>query len=107
MRSEGFAVANLVREGWYQDPAGRHEYRWFSQGVPTDLVMDGHATSRDGTGIVQDPAVYASMDLAEPPDDGPLLHTGDSAPSHLEIVDFGYGPVGTVEVPDDPSERSL
>lgn len=86
---KGFMLADLLKEGWYQDPAGRHEYRWFSEGVPTDLVMDAHATSRDGTGIVKDPAVYASMDLAEPPDDGALLRTENSAPRHLEIVNLG------------------
>jgi hypothetical protein len=96
-------VADLVKEGWYQDPAGCHEYRWFSQGVPTDLVMDAHATSRDGTGIVKDSAVYASMDLAKPPDDGPLLRTENSAPRHLEIVNFGTGPVSVIETPDDLS----
>jgi hypothetical protein len=99
-------VADIVKEGWYQDPAGRHEYRWFSQGVPTDLVMDAHATSRDGAGIVQDPAVYASMDLARPPDDGPLLQTGEfdqEHPSHTEFIVYGSGAVRTFEVPDEPS----
>lgn len=95
-------MADLAKEGWYQDPAGRHEYRWFSQGVPTDLVMDGHATSRDGAGIVKDPAVYASMDLAEPPDNGPLLHSDDSALEHLEVFNSGTS-IGVIEVPDDPS----
>jgi hypothetical protein len=95
-------VADLVKEGWYQDPAGRHEYRWFSQGVPTDLVMDGHATSRDETGIVKDPAVYASMDLAEPPDDGALLQSEDSNMEHLEVFNSGTS-LGVIEVPDLPS----
>jgi hypothetical protein len=35
---------NQVKQGWYQDPAGRHEYRWFSDGTPTDLIRDGSAT---------------------------------------------------------------
>jgi hypothetical protein len=35
-------VTDQVKEGWYEDPASRHEYRWFSDGVPTDLVaMNG------------------------------------------------------------------
>lgn len=62
----------LVKEGWYEDPAGRHEYRWFSQGSPTDLVMDGGCTSRDPISI-SDPEVFRTVDLAEPPDEGPLL----------------------------------
>jgi hypothetical protein len=30
-------------EGWYLDPYGRHEQRWFSAGKPTALVRD-HGT---------------------------------------------------------------
>src|SRR6516164_4832199 len=28
-------------EGWYTDPYGRHEARWYSDGRPTKLVRDG------------------------------------------------------------------
>ena len=28
-------------EGWYRDPYGIHQDRWFSQGQPTKLVRDG------------------------------------------------------------------
>jgi len=96
-------VANLVRQGWYQDPTGRHEFRWFSQGVPTDLVKDAHETSRDAIGIVEDAAAYESMDLVEPSDDGRLVLTDESAESHLEIMNFGAGPVSAVVVPDEPT----
>lgn len=95
-------MTNPVKQGWYQDPAGRHEFRWFSEGAPTDLVMDAHETSRDAAGIVEDAAAYASMDLAEPSDDGRLVLTDDSAESHLEIMNFGAGPVSAIQVPDDP-----
>jgi hypothetical protein len=27
-------------EGWYVDPFGSHEARWFSDGVPTGLVRE-------------------------------------------------------------------
>lgn len=33
-------------EGWYVDPYGAHEARWFSEGTPTDLVRDGGRDSR-------------------------------------------------------------
>ncbi len=33
--------------GWHEDPFGRHEIRWFSQGDPTSLVRDGVAESHD------------------------------------------------------------
>lgn len=34
-------------EGWYLDPFGRHEQRWFSQGAPTALVRDDRLESTD------------------------------------------------------------
>ncbi len=34
-------------EGWFTDPFGRHEARWFSAGSPTSLVRDGGTESRD------------------------------------------------------------
>ena len=37
----------MTREGWYTDPFGRHEARWFSDGSPTSLVRDAGATSTD------------------------------------------------------------
>jgi hypothetical protein len=51
-------------EGWYRDPFGRNEGRWFSEGTPTALV-------RDGSVEVHDP----------PPDEpvpGPLVELGSS-----------------------------
>jgi hypothetical protein len=34
-------------EGWYKDPYGRHENRWFSNGRATNLVSDAGHTSHD------------------------------------------------------------
>ena len=34
-------------EGWYVDPFGEHEARWFSDGRPTVLVRDGAVESHD------------------------------------------------------------
>ena len=34
-------------EGWFADPYGRHERRWFSGGSPTSLVGDGDRESHD------------------------------------------------------------
>ena len=81
-----------VKEGWYEDPARRHEYRWFSRGAPTDLVMDGGNTSRDPLSI-SDPELFRSMDLAEPPDDGPLLVGPGQAPREPGIRS-GIDPLG-------------
>lgn len=34
-------------EGWYLDPYGVHEQRWFSDGTPTKLVRDAGVEARD------------------------------------------------------------
>jgi hypothetical protein len=34
-------------EGWYEDPFGSHEARWFSDGAPTILVRDNGMESHD------------------------------------------------------------
>jgi hypothetical protein len=34
-------------EGWYQDPYGSHEARWFSVGTPTALVRDAGVEAHD------------------------------------------------------------
>ena len=34
-------------EGWYRDPYGIHDDRWFSDGQPTNLVRDQGTESRD------------------------------------------------------------
>ena len=37
----------MEAEGWYRDPFGAHEDRWFSAGQPTDLVRDAHVEAHD------------------------------------------------------------
>jgi len=50
-------------QGWYRDPYGIHQDRWFSQGEPTKLVRDGRRESYD-------PAP------GEPPPEGDLVPAG-------------------------------
>jgi hypothetical protein len=38
---------NWPPQGWYRDPYGLHEDRYFSQGLPTKLVRDGERESYD------------------------------------------------------------
>lgn len=40
-------MPELREEGWYTDPFGLHEARWFSDGQPTKLVRDGATESYD------------------------------------------------------------
>ena len=37
----------MTPEGWYVDPYGVHDARWFSDGKPTSLVRDGRAERHD------------------------------------------------------------
>ena len=37
----------MSAEGWYRDPFGEHEDRWFSAGTPTRLVRDAGVESHD------------------------------------------------------------
>ena len=37
----------MEAEGWYHDPYGLHEERWYSDGTPTRLVRDAGAESYD------------------------------------------------------------
>lgn len=95
-----------VKEGWYEDPASRHEYRWFSEGVPTDLVKDAGRTSRDAISMA-DPAIYQSMQLEQPPDEGPLLHKDDAPPPKFELLNFGQGPAAVVNTAASASEPAV
>jgi hypothetical protein len=54
-------------EGWYVDPYGLHEARWFSNGEATALVRDGEMES-------QDPA-------PDRPPEGQLERVAESAPA--------------------------
>ena len=58
-------------EGWYKDPYGRHENRWFSDGRPTSLVWDGGVTSHD-----EPPAEPFEGELVEA-DEIPVPHETD------------------------------
>jgi hypothetical protein len=37
----------MTEQGWFTDPYGCHDARWFSDGVPTSLVRDGTIESYD------------------------------------------------------------
>jgi hypothetical protein len=43
-------------EGWYRDPWGLHEGRWFSGGKATSLVRDGDGDGRDEPPVGDPPA---------------------------------------------------
>ena len=41
------ADRSVAAEGWYRDPYGIHQDRWFSAGTPTALVRDRGVEGRD------------------------------------------------------------
>jgi hypothetical protein len=51
-----------LEEGWYSDPYGLHDARWYSVGRPTALVRDGRTEGKD------------------PPPDGPPPHPPEPLP---------------------------
>lgn len=65
-------------QGWYEDPYGIHQDRWFSSGKPSNLVRDGGVESRDlppGTPYV---GKLIPASAAGPAADGAdLLRAGD------------------------------
>jgi hypothetical protein len=90
----------VEKQGWYEDPSSRHEYRWFSEGLPTALVADGQANSQDPIDI-DDIEAYRDMELAQPPDDGPLLvQPSDKPPSRVNA----WGASG-IWTPNPPENR--
>jgi len=56
-------------EGWYEDPYGIHEQRWFSAGTPTALVRDRGAEAHDEPPAYPPPV--APVEAPEPVDKFP------------------------------------
>jgi hypothetical protein len=75
-------------QGWYRDPYGVHEDRYFSAGQPTKLVRDAGAESYDPP-----PPRPAEMELVEvrhsPSADGSDLRRADKKGS--AVYDKGSG----------------
>jgi hypothetical protein len=53
-------------EGWYKDPYGRHQERWFSAGTPTKLVRDGQTEASDPPPNVPPPGPLVPADSHGP-----------------------------------------
>jgi hypothetical protein len=99
------AMMGSGREGWYEDPAKHHEWRWFSDGTPTALVKVGTTTAQDPIDAI-DAAQLTSMTLAQGPAVGGTPHVVDDKPPHFELVNFGVGPVKVINTNADRSDDS-
>jgi hypothetical protein len=60
--SPAVTESSSVAEGWYRDPYGIHQDRWFSAGTPTSLVRDcplrGLATGAGANPLLQHSTSY-------------------------------------------------
>ena len=94
--------------GWYDDPTGRHELRWFSVGSPTELVRDAGIESRDALSVEERtlPAT-AGPGLELPGKTGPgadglgpaaWWDTAVPQPGEPTIADIGIGGVTGYEI---------
>lgn len=64
------------REGWWSDPTGRHDHRWYSAGLPTKLVRDGQTVSDDP--LSMDETAEAAFAASAPAADAQYQPTDDS-----------------------------
>jgi|GEM_PF-3428922 len=74
-------------EGWYQDPYGRHEARWFSDGAPTALVRDGDAEAHDPPPEGSSPDDITPAELPDSARDGADLQRADEAEASYSASD--------------------
>jgi hypothetical protein len=79
-------VIPVKAQGWYRDPYGLHEDRYFSAGQPTKLVRDGGAESYDPP-----PPRPSAVELVEvtpsPPTNGSDLRRADEMESRPWVYD--------------------
>lgn len=71
----------MKAEGWYVDPYGTHDARWFSDGAPTALVRDDGVESRDPPPSAPYPGRLE-----------PIAAMAPSGPDDLRRADSSEGP---------------
>ncbi len=77
-------------EGWYLDPYGLHELRWFSAGDPTALVRDGGVDGHDAAPPTPPPTSPLPVPEAEEHVPG---GTSAEDPGH-EVISAAFGNIG-------------
>lgn len=78
---------SAAAEGWYRDPYGIHQDRWFSAGTPTSLVRDQGAEGHDDPPGYPPPVPPAEIPDVDPfPEDD--LRRVDEAEARLEDGDL-------------------
>jgi hypothetical protein len=83
--------------GWSADPSGRHQWRYFVEGEPTDLVRDGDSQSVDPRGDAPSPPLAPPTQTEQPtaPDvtgEAPATAAADSLQrSKRYLIAIGVG----------------
>jgi hypothetical protein len=95
----------MEAEGWYLDPYGLHEERWYSNGTATSLVRDSRVESKDPP-PPHPPATSELVRKTTEPSNGPDdlrraddAERGDSDPNY---GDAAFDTFGTVQSVWDP-----
>jgi hypothetical protein len=78
-------------EGWYRDPYGLHDDRWFSDGRPSNLVRDEGIESHDEPPREEPPKPLESIAEIEVSDGRDLLRSDDAErESEYEVERDGF-----------------
>ena len=78
-------------EGWYRDPYGLHDDRWFSDGRPSSLVRDEGTESHDEPPRGKPPKPLESIAEIEISDGRDLLRADDAdRESEYEVERDGF-----------------
>jgi hypothetical protein len=83
-------------QGWFRDPYGLHEDRYFSQGLPTRLVRDGEREAYDlppDQPLPEADLVPTEQPGGEAPDGSDLLRAGqaDYRYDHDKALNEAFG----------------
>lgn len=83
-------------QGWYRDPYGRYELRYFSEGRPTNLVRTGGVESVDA--VPPGDPLSAEAQYASPPPYPPGAFVSDPPPRRRRRAALLWGLVATAVV---------
>jgi len=102
----------MEAEGWYLDPYGLHEERWYSNGTATSLVRDAHVESHDPPPEQPPPNSTLVRKAADPnsQDAGDLRRAdsaeqGDNDPNYGDAAFDSFGTVHTIWDPLQQRDR--
>jgi len=84
-------------EGWYKDPYGHHEERWFSAGAATKLVRDGQVTASDPPPDFPPPGPLVPAEMHGPDHGAADMLRADAAEAGTEAFDHDREGMVTIE----------